>query len=177
MNHHPTVLGSFFTHFLLLSFLSIGGAATTIPDMHRFLVEAHGWMSDAQFSAMYAISQASPGPNVLFVALFGWQIGGPAGAIAGMIAICGPSSLIALGFEYFAGRAPQARWPGLIRRGLATLTIGLLCSSGWVLAASVDHRWSAVAVTLLTIFLMLKTRVHPLMLVALGAGAGLLGLV
>jgi len=172
-----SVIGSFFAHFLLLSLLSIGGAGSTLPDMHRFLVESNGWMSDAQFSAMYAISQASPGPNVLFVALFGWQLAGLAGAIAGMVAICGPSSLIALAFEYFAGRSPQARWPGLIRRGLATLTIGLLCSTGWVLAASVDHRWSAVAVTLVTIVLMLKTRVHPLVLVALGAGAGLLGLV
>ncbi|AOY93292.1 chromate transporter [Cupriavidus sp. USMAA2-4] len=171
------VIGSFFAHFLLLSFLSIGGAGTTIPDMHRFLVESHGWMSDAQFSAMYAISQASPGPNVLFVALFGWQIAGLAGAIAGMVAICGPSSVIALAFEYFAGRSPQARWPGLVRRGLAALTIGLLGSTGWVLAASVDHRWTGAAVTLATIALMLKTRVHPLVLVALGAGAGLLGLV
>ncbi|WP_420997021.1 chromate transporter [Cupriavidus sp. 30B13] len=174
---HSSVLGSFFAHFFLLSFLSIGGAATTIPDMHRFLVESHGWLSDAQFSAMYAISQASPGPNVLFVALFGWQLAGLTGAVVGMIAICGPSSMIALAFEYFAGRSPQARWPGLIRRGLAALTIGLLFSTGWVLAVSVDHRWGAVAVTVLTIFLMLKTRVHPLVLVALGAGAGLLGLV
>ncbi|MNY48482.1 Chromate transporter [compost metagenome] len=91
--------------------------------------------------------------------------------------MCGPSSLIALGFEYFAGRSPHARWPGLIKRGLSALTIGLLMSTGWVLASSVDHSWTAVAVTLLTIALMLKTRVHPLTLVALGAGAGLLGLV
>jgi len=36
---------------------------------------------------------------------------------------------------------------------------------------------TAIAVTLLTVWLMLKTKVHPLALVALGAGAGLLGLV
>ncbi|MDR3382343.1 chromate transporter [Cupriavidus basilensis] len=173
----PNVLSSLLTHFLMLSFLAIGGASTTIPDMHRFLVESNAWMSDAQFSAMYAISQAAPGPNILFVALFGWQVAGLAGAIVGMIGICGPSSVIALGFEYFAGRSPQARWPGLIRRGLATLTIGLLFSTGWILAASVDHRWTAVAVTVVTIGLMLKTKVHPLVLVALGAGAGVMGLV
>lgn len=145
--------------------------------MHRFLVEANGWMSDEQFAALYAISQASPGPNILFVALFGWQVAGPAGAFASMAGICGPSSVIALGFEYFAGRSPHAVWPGLIRRGLSALTIGLLMSTGWVLAGSVDHSWTAVLVTLVTVGLMLKTKVHPLALVALGAGAGLLGLV
>jgi chromate transporter len=36
------------------------------------------------------------------VALFGWQVAGPAGAFASMAGICGPSSVIALGFEYFA---------------------------------------------------------------------------
>jgi chromate transporter len=173
----PNVLGSLFTQFLLLSCLAIGGTATTIPDMHRFLVETHGWLTDTQFVSMYAISQAAPGPNILFVALFGWQVAGAAGAVVSMIAICGPSSLIALGFEYFSNRSPQARWPGLIRRGLAALTIGLLLSSGWILAVGSAHHWTAGIVTLLTIVLMLKTRVHPLVLVAIGAGAGLLGLV
>ncbi|MGO4761143.1 chromate transporter [Cupriavidus sp. 2KB_3] len=173
----PEILRSLLGHFGMLSLLAVGGGGTVIPDMHRYLVEANGWMTDAQFAALYAISQASPGPNILFVALFGWQVAGAGGTFAAMVGMCGPSSLIALGFEYFAGRSPHARWPGLIKRGLSALTIGLLMSTGWVLASSVDHSWTAVAVTLLTIGLMLKTRVHPLMLVALGAGAGLLGLV
>ncbi|CAG2145712.1 Chromate transporter [compost metagenome] len=173
----PEILRSLLGHFGMLSLLAVGGGGTVIPDMHRYLVEANGWMTDAQFAALYAISQASPGPNILFVALFGWQVAGAGGTFAAMVGMCGPSSLIALGFEYFAGRSPHARWPGLIKRGLSALTIGLLMSTGWVLASSVDHSWTAVAVTLLTIALMLKTRVHPLMLVALGAGAGLLGLV
>ena len=173
----PEILRSLLGHFGMLSLLAVGGGGTVIPDMHRYLVEANGWMTDAQFAALYAISQASPGPNILFVALFGWQVAGAGGTFAAMVGMCGPSSLIALGFEYFAGRSPHARWPGLIKRGLSALTIGLLMSTGWVLASSVDHSWTAVAETLLTIALMLKTRVHPLMLVALGAGAGLLGLV
>ncbi|MGO4303928.1 MULTISPECIES: chromate transporter [unclassified Cupriavidus] len=173
----PEVLRSLLGHFSMLSLLAVGGGGTVIPDMHRYLVEANGWMTDAQFAALYAISQASPGPNILFVALFGWQVAGAAGTFASMVGMCGPSSLIALGFEYFAGRSPHARWPGLIKRGLSALTIGLLMSTGWVLASSVDHSWTAVAVTLVTIGLMLKTKVHPLALVALGAGAGLLGLV
>lgn len=173
----PEILRSLLGHFGMLSLLAVGGGGTVIPDMHRYLVEANGWMTDAQFAALYAISQASPGPNILFVALFGWQVAGAGGTFAAMVGMCGPSSLIALGFEYFAGRSPHAGWPGLIKRGLSALTIGLLMSTGWVLASSVDHSWTAVAVTLLTIALMLKTRVHPLMLVALGAGAGLLGLV
>jgi len=87
----PPTLASWldlFTHFASLSLLAVGGAITTAPDMHRYLVGEQGWLSDAQFSSSIALSQAAPGPNVLFVALLGWNVGlnaggGPAaGAVA-----------------------------------------------------------------------------------------------
>jgi chromate transporter len=57
-----------FLHYLSLSLLSVGGAISTAPDMHRFLVDKQHWLTDAQFNASIAIAQAAPGPNVLFVA-------------------------------------------------------------------------------------------------------------
>ncbi|MES2424807.1 MAG: chromate transporter, partial [Pseudomonadota bacterium] len=64
-----------FLHFISLSLLSIGGAITTAPEMHRYLVDQQRWMTDPQFNASIAIAQAAPGPNVLFVALMGWHVG------------------------------------------------------------------------------------------------------
>ena len=43
--------------------------ARLAPDMHRYVVVEHGWISDAQFTSSIAIAQAAPGPNVLFVAV------------------------------------------------------------------------------------------------------------
>ena len=57
-----------FGHFLLLSLLAVGGAITTAPDMHRYIVAEHQWISGAQFTSSIALAQAAPGPNVLFVA-------------------------------------------------------------------------------------------------------------
>ena len=68
-----------FGQYLMLSLLSISGAITTVPDMHRYLVDQNGWLTDAQFSSSVAIAQAAPGPNVLFVALMGWNVGINAG--------------------------------------------------------------------------------------------------
>ena len=70
---------SLFNHFASLSLLAVGGAITVAPDMHRFLVEETHWLSDAQFTSSIALAQASPGPNVLFVALMGWNLGLNAG--------------------------------------------------------------------------------------------------
>ena len=65
----PVDLPALFVHFLLLSLLAVGGAITTAPDMHRYLVTEHGWISDAQFTTSVALAQAAPGPNLLFVAV------------------------------------------------------------------------------------------------------------
>ena len=69
-----------FQHFASLSLLAVGGAITTAPDMHRYLVDETHWLSDAQFTSSIALAQAAPGPNILFVALMGWNVGLNAGA-------------------------------------------------------------------------------------------------
>jgi hypothetical protein len=69
-----------FGHYLLLSLMSLGGAISTTSEMHRFLVEQHGWLTQAQFNDSIALAQAAPGPNVLFVALMGWNVGMNAGS-------------------------------------------------------------------------------------------------
>lgn len=73
-------------YFLTLSLMAVGGAIATAPDMHRFLVDGHGWLSEAQFSSSIAIAQAAPGPNVLFIALLGWNLGLNAGGGTGLLA-------------------------------------------------------------------------------------------
>ena len=51
--------------------MSIGGANSVLPEMHRLVVESHAWVSSEEFSEMFALAQAAPGPNVLFVAVIG----------------------------------------------------------------------------------------------------------
>ena len=111
-----------FTHFASLSLLAVGGAITTAPEMHRYLVTEHGWLSDAQFTSSIALSQAAPGPNVLFVALLGWNVGlnaggGPSvggmawalallGMLVTMVAIMLP--FLTLSFMSLATASPRA---------------------------------------------------------------------
>ena len=66
-------------HFMSMSLLAIGGAITTAPGMHGYLVGEKTWLSDSQFTSSIALAQVAPGPNVLFVALLGWNVGMNAG--------------------------------------------------------------------------------------------------
>ena len=80
-----------FGHYMLLSLLSIGGAISTTSEMHRFLVEEHQWLTQSQFNDSIAIAQAAPGPNVLFVALMGWNVGLNAGSYTACLLYTSPS--------------------------------------------------------------------------------------
>ena len=54
---------SLFLHYMALSLLAVGGAITTAPDMHRYLVDERHWLTDPQFSASIAIAQPHRGPT------------------------------------------------------------------------------------------------------------------
>ena len=58
-----------FWHYLLLSTFAVGGVPTIIPDMQRYMVEQTGWLTARQFGEVYALSQATPGPNVMVVTM------------------------------------------------------------------------------------------------------------
>lgn len=186
-----------FGQYLLLSLLSISGAITTVPDMHRFLVAQHGWLSDAQFSSSVAIAQAAPGPNVLFVALMGWNVGlnagggidgGPSAWLLGclglgitMVGIMLPSTTLTYFATRWGHRNRERREVRAFKQGMAPVVVGLLIATGWVLAAGNRagdappwHLWLLTGVAALVVW---RTRIHLLWLLGAGALLGALGFV
>jgi chromate transporter len=166
---------SLFTHFLALSLLAVGGAITTAPDMQRFVVGQQHWLSDAQFTASVALAQAAPGPNVLFVAVIGFNIGGMAGVAATMVGTLLPSATLALAATRFGERHREARALRAFTTGMAPLTLGLLVATSWVLLAPTRGEWGAAVLVAATLWVMLRTRLSPLWPICAGALAGVLG--
>lgn len=171
-------------HFLMLSLLAIGGAITTVPEMQRFVVREHHWLSDAQFTASVALAQAAPGPNVLFVAVIGYNLGGLAGVAATMVGTLLPSSTLAMAVTHWGDRHREALALRAFTTGMAPITIGLLLATSWVLLApthAAGAPWHMVLATSLlvaaTLVWMLRTRGSPLWPIAVGAVAGALGCV
>ncbi|MFZ4651703.1 MAG: chromate transporter [Rubrivivax sp.] len=164
-----------FVHFALLSLLAVGGAITTVPDMHRLVVDRRGWLDDAQFNGSIALAQAAPGPNVLFVAVIGFNVAGLAGVAATLGGSLVPS--VVLAFTFARWLEPRRETPGVraFTQGLAPLTIGLLLSTGWVLVEPARGRWTMWLLLAATVVFMLRTRRSPLWPIAAGAVAGALG--
>ena len=175
-----------FAYFLSLSLMTIGGAIATAPDMHRFLVDGRHWLTDTQFTSSIAIAQAAPGPNVLFIALLGWNLGlnagggtgplawalGAFGVLTCMIGILLPSSLLTWQASRWGQRNRDKRGVRAFKQGMAPLVIGLLLATGWLLgSASGDPSkdWRLWLLSLVCMLLVWRTHIHLLWL--LGAGA------
>ena len=173
----PPVLLELAQQFLTLSLLSIGGANAIIPEIHLRAVELEHWMTDTDFSEMFALSQAAPGPNVLIVSLVGWKAAGVAGAVVAMLAMCAPSSLLTYHFASVWERFREAPLRIAIQTALAPVTVGMIVASGYVLTRTIDHEWRDYAVTAVTFLLALTTRLHPLWMLAAAAALGALRIV
>jgi chromate transporter len=163
-----------FGHFLLLSLLAIGGAITVAPEMHRVMVEQMGLLTDAQFNASIAIAQASPGPNVLFVAVMGYQAAGLVGAGVTLAGIMLPSTTLALAAARWSHARREWRAVQAFKAGMAPIVIALMFATGWILAAETPG-WHHLLLTVAAALLVWRTRIHLLVLIAIGAVLGALG--
>lgn len=171
-------LGILASDFAVLSLLSVGGASAVLPEMHRSLVEVHGWMTTREFADLYALAQASPGPNVLVVSLYGWQSAGVAGAVVTTLAMILPSSVLTFYADRMLWRSSGAlAWREIIDNALAPITVGLIAASGAILASANASNPVAMLIIAATALLSWRTKIHPLWLIAAGAVAGVAGLV
>lgn len=177
-----------FGEYLTLSLMSIGGAISTTAEMHRFLVEQHHWLTQTQFNDSIAIAQAAPGPNILFVALMGWNVGLNAGSMAAallgvlvtMFGILLPSTTLTYLAARWSHQNSGLRSVRAFKQGMAPLVIGLLLSTS-ILLGSAHHDlatdWPLWLLTLGAGVVIWRTRIHLLWLLAAGAVLGCFGLV
>jgi chromate transporter len=177
MNETPNPIWSLITTFGLMSLFAVGGANAAIPEMHRIAVDVHHWMSDRQFADIYAISQLSPGPNVLIVTLIGYAVAGFGGAIVATLAMCVPTAVLAYYVSRLLRRQTKSPWPAIIQSALVPLSIGLMAASALIVARAADTNWTAVILTLAVAAVAFSTRLNPLWLLLAGGLLGLVGLI
>ena len=185
-----------FTQFAMLSLLSIGGAITTAPEMHRYLVTEQHWLTEAQLTSSISLAQAAPGPNVLFVALMGWNVGLNAGgglqagwiglayALFGvfvtMFGIMLPSTTLTFMAARWGHQNRDLRIVRAFKQGMAPIVIALLIATGWLLIAGHSQPskdWPLWLLAVTCMLLVWKTKIHLLWLLGAGALLGALGLV
>ncbi len=173
-------------HFALLSLMAVGGGMAVVPDMHRFLVSETAWMTDQQFSASVALAQAAPGPNILFVALMGWQVAlnaqqplwAPWLATLCLVAVVSPSATLALVASRWTRRHHEHLLVRAFHLGMAPVVMALLLSSAWFvfpLAADTAGRVVGVGAWAVCFLLFWRTKANLALVLLAGAVLGAMG--
>jgi chromate transporter len=155
--------------FTPLSLLSLGGGQSVIADIGKQVVDIHGWITEADFVDLFAISRAAPGPGSLLSTLIGWRVDGLVGAVVASLAYFVPSSLIAFAVARVWNRYRGQAWQGMLERGLAPLATGLILSGAFAVLLSSSGAlatWLIVAASAAVFVLRPKLSPLPVLLVA-----------
>jgi chromate transporter len=169
-----SLLAQLLLTFGMLSLLAIGGANAVLPEMHRQLVEIHGWLDDATFTQLFALAQAAPGPNILAASIMGWRIAGAPGLAVATLGMLLPAAALAWGVAGVTNRLSSAPWLKRAQFGLVPVAVGLIAASGVIMAEAAGTSWLTYVIIAASTAFVWRTGYSPLWVLA---GGGLLGLV
>jgi chromate transporter len=172
MNATLTALAAIFTQLSLLAF---GGGNTILPEMQRQVVDVHHWMSASEFTALFALAQAAPGPNMMIVPLVGWHVAGWGGLLVSSIAKFGPSSCVTILALHAWERFKHRPWRRYVQLGMVPVTAGLVVASAALISAASNRSAVQWGITAACAALAFRTRIHPLWLLAAGGLIGVTG--
>lgn len=158
--------------FFTMGLVFFGGAFVLVPVLHQTLVVKLAWLSPQEFIDGVAISNLTPGPISVLATFAGYRLRGIAGALVATGALYLPAVIVMLilcrEYERLKGRKETQAFLA----GVVPAVTGLIVSTAILLAIGTLHSWRAVALAALALLLLLRWRVHPALVLALGAAAG-----
>lgn len=152
--------------FAPLSLLSFGGGQAIIADVQHQTV-GHGWLTDPQFTDLFAISRAAPGPTTLIAALIGYQVSGLLGAIIATLAIYIPSSAVVYAASSWWQRHPGSPIKTAIERGLAPVSVGLIFAGALAVMEAAHVGVLAIVTTAICTAVLYFDRMSAYLLIAI----------
>jgi chromate transporter len=153
--------------FAPLSLVSIGGGPSVFAEMQHQAV-LHGWTTAKEFSDLFAISRAAPGPGSTLATLVGWKAAGWSGALVVSLAFFLPSSLLIFCAGRVWNRWRGSVWHAAVEAGFVPVAAGLVLAGALaLLRESGPLAWgTALAVGGVRVW---RPTLHPLLLLGLGA--------
>jgi chromate transporter len=154
---------------LKASLLSSGGLGN-LPSIHEDLV-SHGWANESQFAGALALGQLAPGPSGLWPVALGYFVSGIAGALIATAAIALPPLLVIPADRLHRQYSEKAAVRGFVR-GLTLVVAGAVPLIYFRIVTSVGLDLYAILIFAGALALIMLRRLPPIVVLALGALAG-----
>ena len=183
-----------FCIFFYIGLFAIGGGLVAVTFVQQILVEQYHLLSAEKFYSMLAISESTPGPIGINLATYiGMELYGPVGSVVVTLGEILPSLIVIIVIARFFSRfqdrplvkaafsALRPATSGMVLIALVQVfTISLLdmqaFSAGGFTAGGIQALfcWPAVALFEVCLVILFKTKLHPVVIIALGAVFGVL---
>lgn len=101
------------------------GSASRIVLYEEAVVQRREWLSAAEFEEILTIAQLLPGPNLVNLAAYlGYRLVGPVLALLGVLCLCLPGAVMAVGVA--AALSTERPWASALLHGMAVAGLVLL---------------------------------------------------
>lgn len=158
--------------FLKIGLVFFGGGFVLVPVLHHTLVRNLGWLSPQEFIDGVAISNLTPGPISVLATFAGYRLRGITGALVATGALYLPAVILMLMLCHQYERLKDRRETQAFLAGIIPAVIGLVLSTAILLGSGTLHSWRAFVFAGLALLVLIRWRVHPAVVLALGAIAG-----
>ncbi len=170
-----------FWEFFKTGLLSVGGGLATLPFLYD-MANRYPWFTPQELADMLAVSESTPGPIGVNMATYaGINAAGIFGGIVATLALVLPSLIIMLLIATAMQRFRESRVVISVMDILRPASVGLIAAAALTVVRvallntlPLSINWTALAVGVVLLLLNLKwKKLHPIVLVALGAVAGI----
>lgn len=177
----PSVI-ELFAVFFCIGLFTIGGGLVAITSMQQIVV-GRGWIASEKFFNMVAISESTPGPiGVNMATYIGCEFHGVLGGVAATLGEVLPSLICIILIAKFFSRFQEKPLVKSVFSCMRPVTAGIVlvvCAQVFSLSLlnlpqqSLDltriFKWKSLAFYAAALFALIKTKIHPIAIVALGA--------
>jgi chromate transporter len=161
-------------YFLKIGSAVFGGGYVLLAVLRSDLVVRLHWLTDAQLLDAIAVSQATPGPFFTVATFIGYLLGGWRGAVLATAGMFVPAFVYVAATAKYLPRLRQSPVAGAFLDGVNAAAVAVMVTVSWQFARAAMASVPAVALGLLSLFLLFRYKVNSASLVLGGAVAGIL---
>jgi chromate transporter len=161
--------------FVKAGAFTVGSGLAVVPFLHEGLVDAHGWLSEQQFTDAVAMGLITPGPVVIMATFAGYLVYGVLGAVIATVAVFLPVYVfVVVPGPFFRRYEHHPRLKGFVKGATASAAGAIAGAAIVVGRETIGGPLSAmIGVVALALLLQKRVKAPEPAVVALGALAGI----
>lgn len=154
-----------FLAFFRVGILGYGGGPSSIPLVHKEVVEKYKWMTDEEFSYVIALGNMLPGPIATKMAGFiGYRVAGVLGMLNAVLATILPSLILMIVFLTSLSAYKDKPWVAGMTKAVVPIVGVMLAVLTWQFYKKAQDNlgWKkTLSLAIISIILLELLSIHP----------------